>query len=226
MQSILKNVNKQTKYITFGWIRNQQKLLKLPNIPSLVSAICILYVREDEIFYKISDNGIKRDENAKKVIKEKFDDCLYNNNYGYIQIASDSDYIIQWDLKVITKSIRCGITIGITNFEDVNNAIEECNDMACYMFSENLCITANGWNYYGSYGNSGGFGENGNYFCDGDLVSLNLNLRKGQIKLFVNGQDEGIAFRNISRSDKIKYRLFVTLKNIGDSVKIINFIRK
>ena len=48
----------------------------------------------------------------------------------------------------------------------------------------------------------------------------------GQIKLLVNQQDEGNAFKNITKSNKIKYRLFVTLKNIGDSVEIINFIRE
>ena len=69
-------------------------------------------------------------------------------------------------------------------------------------------------------------GEDGNSFCDGDLVTLKLNLRTRQISLIVNGQDEGIAFENIFKSTEIKYKLFVSLKYIGDSVEIINFTRQ
>ena len=45
--------------MTSGWIRKQEKMLKLHNVPTVVTSMCILYTREDEIFDKISDNGIK-----------------------------------------------------------------------------------------------------------------------------------------------------------------------
>lgn len=218
---MLNKVNKRTKLMTSGWIRKQEKMLKLHNVPTAVTSMCILYTREDEIFDKISDNGIKINTNKKKVIKDKMDDDDYNNNYGIIEIESNSNDIIQWNLKVNMNQRPYEITIGITNVEDVNNAFEELNDDAVYyMFWSNTCISASGWKYYGSRGQYGGC------FCDGDLVSLKLNLMTRQISLIVNGKHEGIAFKNICKSSKIKYKLFVSLKHIGDSVEIIDFIRE
>ena len=53
MSSLLKKLSKiddRTKLTVYGWIRQQEKSLRLRNIPSMITAICILYARDDEIF--------------------------------------------------------------------------------------------------------------------------------------------------------------------------------
>ena len=50
----LNKVDKRTKYSVYGWIRNNEKSLKLSNVPSMITSICVLYFRDEEIFDVIS----------------------------------------------------------------------------------------------------------------------------------------------------------------------------
>ena len=56
-----------------------------------------------------------------------------------------------------------------------------------------------------------------------DRTSMTLDLKERTISLAVNGEDQGIAFRDIPKSKNIKYRLFVSLHGKNDSVEISNY---
>ena len=55
----LSKIDKRTKYSVYGWIREEEKALKLSKIPSMISAMFILYFREDEIFGVIRNDHFK-----------------------------------------------------------------------------------------------------------------------------------------------------------------------
>eukprot|EP01084_Bolivina_argentea_P282151 482922_1 len=64
----LSKIDTRTKYAVFGWIRNNEKLLELSHIPLLISFICILYFRDDEIF-AIIGTKVKLSNNKKCIEK-------------------------------------------------------------------------------------------------------------------------------------------------------------
>ena len=106
-------IDKRTKYAVHGWIRNEEKVLKLNNMPLVITTILILYFRDDEIFDTISDKGIQLSEN-KKIITRITHHHMTNTNYGATEIPSGNGAICKWDLRVIKDSSKC-IDIGIVS---------------------------------------------------------------------------------------------------------------
>ena len=220
----LTKIDKRTKYSVYGWIRNQEQSLRLTNVPSIVGAICILFYRDDEIFDTVSDNGIKLSNNKKAIVKSG--DIMQNNSYGTIVIKSAYDLVYRWDLRIHSGS---RVTIGIVSqqaavdghfynnrdyhgvhylFQSVRSfSIKKQNDYR-YQWPKSYV-----WEAYGD-----GFGQKD------DVVSLCLDLCKAQIKLIINGKDQGVAFHNVIKSKDIEYRLVVSLVNDGDHIEILNYI--
>ena len=54
-------------------------------------------------------------------------------------------------------------------------------------------------------------------------ISIHLNLKLGQLSFSVSGIDQGIAFENIKKDEKIKYRLMVSMVHKQASVQIVDF---
>ena len=65
----LNTIDKRTKYSVYGWMRNEEKALKLRHIPSMISSMCILYFRDDEIFGVTPNDQVKLSENKKIITK-------------------------------------------------------------------------------------------------------------------------------------------------------------
>ena len=59
-----------------------------------------------------------------------------------------------------------------------------------------------------------------------DIISLRLDLKKREFRIFINDKDQGIAYngQNINIDDDIEYRLAITMCDSGDCVEIINFM--
>ena len=94
---LLKQIDKRTKCTVYGWIRELEAALNIPHIPTMISSICILYFREDEIFSTISQNGSELSQNKKMITKMDIDHDNDNNNYGLIMAPSNGDCIYKWD---------------------------------------------------------------------------------------------------------------------------------
>eukprot|EP01084_Bolivina_argentea_P060851 111167_1 len=224
-------IDKQTKYTVFGWIREMEKSFKLTHVPMMLKSICILYYIDDEIFDEAYVTGSWTHLSGM---------CFGPHcHYGALKINSNSDNICRWDLmikpsrSVWRKNGSNRITIGISSFlpnMSMNNCYFNCpwfeheydeveENIDYYILNQNGCILKkqydtdefdgryhwHKWNWF-NYGN--GFGTN-------DLVSILLNIEKGEIRFFVNNIDQGIAYKNIKKSNLISYRLFVTLQE-GD----------
>lgn len=214
---ILSKIHNKTKLSVYGWIRKEEKTLKIPNIPSLVSAICILYYREDEIFNIISDKCIKLSGNKKTITKTDYDLSLANNNYGIVKIRSKgNNTIYTWKLKMHFV-VKCYYNaVGIASKISPNQQMEHINDAVHYMVhgdakrsSDDQCSK----NY-------------GKTWKNGDELSMTLDMGQSEMRLSINGEDQGIAFTNIKKSKDIEYRLFISLYSIKDCVEILEFTKK
>jgi len=169
----------------------------------------------------------------------------YNNNHGMIQVSSNQQSRIQWDLKVnkfkpnnIYRLTHGSIFIGIANKDDhVNkhihdghtiyylfqwnigqNKTDPIGDTKFYYTCKDKSITGP---YTEIYGNNQYKNDKSNH--DQDLISLHLDLKQAKIKLIVNGFDFGFRKVNIMKSSQIKYRLCIILDNVGESIEILNF---
>ena len=210
----LSKIDKRTKYSVHGWIRNKEKSLGLTTIPSMINAICILYFRDDEIF-NVINGAVKLSEN-KKIITSLAGDFAFLikafYNYGIMEIVPTSNLVYQWDLRIVKCTENDCIYFGITS----TKSEELFGDGHHYAFKNGgeKTKTDEKWKSYGEE------------IRTGDIVSINLDLKKAQIKLIINGKDQGIAYENVDKSKDIKYRLFVTLLFKNDCVEILNFSKQ
>eukprot|EP01084_Bolivina_argentea_P060852 111169_1 len=224
--------------IIVAWVLRY--LYKLTHVPMMLKSICILYYIDDEIFDETYVTGYWTHLSLDKKMAAVSEMSLGPKcHYGVLKINSKSDNICQWDLtikpsrSVWRKNGSNRITIGISSFlpnMSMNNCYFNCpwfeheydeveENIDYYILNQNGCILKkqydtdefdgryhwHKWNWF-NYGN--GFGTN-------DLVSILLNIEKGEIRFFVNNIDQGIAYKNIKKSNLISYRLFVTLQE-GD----------
>ena len=180
----------------------------------MIQAICILYFRKDEIFHVVKNNEIKLSENKKIITKISNDKCWNNSNFG-IKIPSETDSLYLWSLR-INKCEEPGVLLGIGSSDQTVNTAFSDNG---YFFCGGLKYTRKCVSGWSNYCKCQGFKE-------GDNVSIHLDLRKSEIKLIINGKDQGVAFENIAKSKEITYHMFVTLRNINDSVEIVDFTQK
>ena len=168
--SWLKKVSKiddKTKLTVYGWMRQKQNSFNLSHVPMLITSMCILYFHDDEIFeiaigYVISQSG----------------KCITQTNqggeaaYGSIKIASKSDTICQWDLKVSKpESKLCDIIFGVACIENADR-FEYCNAKGIrYAFCKHEFVDIDGEETYHQWK------KYKNNIKHNDKVSLRLNLK-------------------------------------------------
>ena len=206
----LVNIEKKTKYTVYGWVRELEKALKLSNIPDLVTAVCILYLGDNETFEIVSASLKLSDD--KKVITKCRDDTMDYCAYGCIKISSTSDVICRWNIKLnhMDRYLRVGVS-------------SQCDILKYKMLMTNLT----GYNYF--YDNDGSRynGETWSYglkrSLPNDVVSVYLDLTKKEVAFYVNDQKQDIICPDIVVAEDIEYRLFVSLVEQGDSVQILDF---
>ena len=216
---VLSKIDKITKYSVYGWIREAEIELKIEHFPMILSSICILYYREDEIFdpNKIGDK-VKL-SNTKKIItaiRGYGNETL--SNYAITEISSMRNIVCRWDLKLNQKNSYTGIRVGVSSLTQsfgFSNGLDKVKDgHAIYMYSswgKILDQKTTKWRKYGKKS------------LKNDTISIILDLRRGQINYLVNGKDQGIAYKDIQKSDDIKYRLIVFLGKGGHCLEILNF---
>ena len=217
---LLNKIDKTTKYSVYGWIREKEKTLRLSSIPSGIIAMCILYCRDDEIFHVRNERKISLSVNSKSITKigNANTNIGWNNNtYGIIEIPSMNNMTYQWDIKIVKVLSRISIIIGIAS----NNIPDEFIGQSC----------KSGIYYaFWSHGNKGAHNIPitiyGDAFGTNDIISICLDLQKAQIRFSINQNMQKIAFRNIVKSEKVKYRLFVSMWYVGESVEITNFFKR
>ena len=212
----LNNIDKRTKYSVFGWIRNQERELKLHNVPQMISSICILYLRDDEIFDIIA-KLIKLSENRKMITRMRWGFQWDNNNYGKMEVNSTNNIIYKWHLKIIEMSRK--IEVGVRskhNGEYYGVEVSTFNENKMLKLTHNKIPSYKlNWDNYCVH-----------KFEKGDEITICLNLKQQHVQFIVNSIDKGIAFTNIETSKDIKYRIYVLLEDTGDCLEILNFTKQ
>lgn len=207
----VEHITERNKYIINGWVRKQNNFKNL-RIPTIIYHLCILYFREEEIFQIISNNGIILSKDRKKITKinQNWNYDYSNTNYG-TEINSQTKFIHTWTLKLVNKIKYLDIIIGITTQINPNKIYDKGQNTLCYGFCDDHKFSHNENSYYGKK------------WMIGDILTINLDLNKKQLYLLINQQNQGIAFENIKSSEKMKYRLFVSLYCIEESVEILQY---
>ena len=232
----LKKIDRATKYAIYGWIRKTEKELNFKYIPIVISNICILFFAEN-VYNEIFDNlrigkNVKLTKNNKCIEITKFGCDNTTNVFGNISIFSLNNIKCKWELNIVGKC--CQYFIGISSgfdiidfnkpiYEQMHNG--EGHHYIYYSFGNtpimflNRCVI---WKWYGWR-----YGDHNN-----DKLTIDLNMKKGELKYCVNEKDHGIAFNNIKKGNDIFYRLFVSYDikdeyentdNINGNIQIIDF---
>ena len=64
----LSKIDIRTKHTVHGWIRKAEQELQIGYIPNMIRSICIIYIRDDDIFEVTSDK-IKLSKHNKMITK-------------------------------------------------------------------------------------------------------------------------------------------------------------
>lgn len=217
-----KNVNKRTRYAVYGWIRKLQSKLKFCNIPSVITASCILYCRDHEIFDIIGYEA-KLSKNKKIITKNNYGISDLNAQFGLNQIDSSTDHVYTWKLLIkqdILQQISIGICSNIMATTNMSNKNMHNLDYRApkggiwFLFRGGHRASRN--NRYTE--------DNIQQYKAGDIVSLCLDLKQAGLGLIINGIKQDAIFSNIPKDKQIKYRLVVSLFCPGDSVEILDFM--
>ena len=215
---LLSSIDKETKHSVNGWIREMERKLQLRNIPQMINAICVLYLRKDEWFHKkLKSKSVKLALQDRCIIKTK--NGWDNNSYGGIQLQSvddnDTKHIYRWDFKIKECDAAYGIIIGISSTRVVTKDFADQNSAYHYVY----------WSDGLVYDNSNdAFREIDTQFGRNDKVSMCLDLQNESLYFMVNDRKiKDAAYKDVMIDKKIKYRMFVSLHTKGDSVEIVNF---
>ena len=141
--------------------------------------------------------------------------------YGYNQISTNNDNknIYKWSVKINKSNDNVsGILIGISS-----EIYLEKKSFVSWQYSY---IQHGRINTYPE--ENDGYTHRKHYgikFKQGDIITMELDLSKSQIKYYVNNEDQGIAYKNIIRGQDIKYRLAVSLREIDNEIEIVSFTK-
>eukprot|EP01084_Bolivina_argentea_P234093 394114_1 len=204
-------VDMKTQLTIFGYVRLIQNTLpetsQFYNIPTSITYFVLSYFWNPERFHCSSSN-IEMSEDMMTInrIKIGFKDASWATSYGKIGIYSESDVHCYWKIK-INKRV-CPFFIGVAMHRNVDRAY-------AYNKSKETGL------FYALYCNRGGthsdhMGERNNYavICnEGDIITMELNLKNREIKFSINDINYGTAFSSIEKRKNVTYYLAISLGN-------------
>ena len=212
-----KRIDEKTKFIVSGYIRKCQLLLQSKNnayynIPLLVEHICISYYWIAEYFSKYG-----------KGIAIKMDDSC-STLYGNIQI-DHYPMIYKWTFKIIQNIDQ--MDIGIADWDGADgDHIDDRFTESCQSYNDprrfyamderGLKISFHD-RMYTRYSNHG-------RIDNGDLITmtLDINLSSSTLSYSINGEDQGIAFRDIEFKNKT-YKMAIFMECKQDQIQLVDF---
>ena len=221
----LKKVDRKTKYLVTGFIRNVEKQLDQDMIiPALVLTTCILFYHLKEFFVVCGDEMIIDEKMTtvsilipQKTIYSKF---KRNTVYGNIGITNKYNCIYSWTLKILQSDIY-DILIGI----DASNRKYVAVGFAFGKKDEyHYALSHKGRKYVYNGEFSKRYGKFGR--CQvGDIIKMILNSKKKSLSYEVNDTGQGIAFDGIKFDDDTEYNFAVSMCSGGlrNAVQLIDF---
>ena len=220
---LLSKIDERTKDAVRGWFREHEKMLKLRNVPMMISAICILYFRKDEIFDSFNDKYLELSKNKKCVSRNNYHNTnqrrvFFADCYGINEIQSTNKGKYEWNLRMYGDEYF-RIYVGISSYRATAINLYEMNDGYGYAF------TAFGFKISKEGKNKLKRSDRQAFrFQGGDKISLCLNLYTRQLNIKINDDVyRQSVFDDIKQGKDIKYKLIVSLAHDNQKVQIEDF---
>jgi len=130
-------------------------------------------------------------------------------------VRSASDGIYQWTLRIDRGGTAGELVIGICNRTagELNESFYQYDEIENY--SLNVCngyiVTSLMFEQYSMKSR------------DGDVIIMELNMKRCTLSYYINGQFQGIAFDDIEKDQRISYQLAVSLEQELDGVTLLDF---
>eukprot|EP01084_Bolivina_argentea_P037160 68703_1 len=215
----LKQINDHTKRSVFGYVREIQEKLSLPNIPILISYLCLSYYYHNEYFTKSCDE-IEISNDRMSIKKIKGDLSYANTTYCNTWIQSTSNKIAKWTLKATACSSYIYICL-ISNYDDKMNedcSVYESKYMPNYGFHKknyDIMICED-------------FGEAVDVMDEcidfNEQFTIILNLKQKSIGYQYDSNDKvRNIIENIQVGNDIKYKLAINIYETGCGISLIDF---
>ena len=118
-----------------------------------------------------------------------------------------------WKLKLLYWRGGCCIGLDSSNKEHKNADFcnPDVNTHPFYAFHSGYKYSLNGAQRYGDY------------WRQTDIITLQLDKQKKTLKLFVDKQDQGIAFENIDFAENKVYNLAISRITKNQIIKLVRF---
>ena len=219
----LHHIDQEIKFIVCGYIRSEHESLfranaciLFQNVPNSITSLCTLYYYLYDYFDLIgSDMKISNDK--KTITYNSFTRDWPNANYGKNIISSTDKCIYKWYLKIRKRE---NIIVSVVSNKNCNPHLYPVHHDKYYWFFLNPDNLGKLKDHKGSTWQNPEYGKD---IKNGDIVCMELNLKRENISFYINGKNLGVAFQNIDIGDDIDYRLCVTLRDLGSFVTIMKF---
>ena len=219
----LSKIDKRTKYAVYGWVRAAERTLPLQNVPNMITAICILFFRKDEMFKDVDQRdkeSIQLSANKKCVTRLKDAEHSTPHIYGINEILSTNVHgRYQWDVKVnhFSNLNYHEMEIGIENVDTSAEGFTAYH----YISSGRMSIHKDEMQMYERTDSAAGHAV-GHSYGSGDKISIYLDVDKRKLAFNLNGVEQHV-FNELEQGEEMKWALSAIFWNKGDSVEIENF---
>ena len=216
----LDKVNQRTKDLISGSIRNFQLLLPTTsayyNIPISINYIILAFYYQYEQFGKCGAK-IKLSDDC-MTIKHLLSQGWYNA-YGIMEIKSLSGVCCYWKIKCVKKTNN--MFIGISTHRDTFSAFQYKYDKLFYaLFNSGSGMSAELRTANGSTEIAKQYGVR---YGEGDVVRMDLNLKKKNLSFDVNEEKCGVAFEDIRCDENTTYYLAISIVGAHHEMSIVDF---
>ena len=219
---------KQTKIkkvlLVHGYIRKQEKLLKLSNvIPASIYPIifeyqlCVETWNKDlgHLFAKISDDGSCIEmESAGKEWKFAFGSHIVKQNDAF-----------KWTLKIAKGVVDPNLIVGLLPNEDdlLNTKDNEPFMLMCKWMVRAYVFSVVGGTFLTSTSSNYTYADDKSFAKEGDTLQIDLNWNEGTLHFITNGRDWGNALVDDIRieEDVKELRLGICLVESDENIKLL-----
>ena len=220
----VKSIDEKTKYCVFGYIRRSQDMFPVDNIyftiPTLVIHWILLYFHINEKFKVYNKQKYKLHDNDMAITK--IDVTSDSTCYGTVKISSLNQSIHEWLFEITAMKNGEYIAIGIDETQysrkDVGSINYEMYDTKIYALwndgERRTCANVNLADVESLK------------FCEGDKVSMILNLFDQTLSYSINDGELYVTHKDIVVSQDITYCMAACIQNVDSTLTLLKYERK
>ena len=214
-------MDERDKLLIFGYVRNEEKIQKLSNIPMAILYLCLLYYYEPECFAQARPDCFRISGDGLSITNIKFCSIYEHSIYLNRWIPSNTDMIYKWIFKIegIDSDVNtidepfASIYFGLVSKCDKVNP--EPSDTAITAIP-NYGISNRGHRYENCLGEYSKIRDKNWHFDKGDTLKYILNLKNNTWSFQKNNGTVLEIFKTIQKLDETRYKFAVqsTLKGL------------